>query len=269
MATGVKAAAFAGLLRLLIYGFTPLWSQGTLYQALYVMAILTMTLGNFVAIAQKNLKRMLAYSSIAHAGYILVGLTALAASSQYARLLPGTAGEMAMFSRGLSASSAVLFYLLGYTFMNLGAFGVIILVGREKAEGDTLNGFAGLARRRPALAAVMAICMFSLAGVPPFVGFAAKFYIFQSAISCRLYILAIIGVLNSVVSAYYYLRVLVVMYMEEEKVPMAGGAPLVSGAAAANALMAAVVVLMGVFPQPVLNLIDKVFSREMMDLIMH
>jgi NADH-quinone oxidoreductase subunit N len=270
MATGVKVAAFAGLVRLVIFAFIGLWGETILYNLIYVLAVLTMTLGNFVAIAQKNLKRMLAYSSIAHAGYLLVGITAVFASTQFAKYGGGTDGNLTVIYRGLSASSSILFYLMAYTFMNLGAFGVIAVVSRDKKQGDTLDGFSGLAGRRPAPAAVMAICMLSLAGVPPLAGFAAKFYVFQAAVGCHLYYLAVIGVLNSVVSAYYYLRVIVVMYMEPQK-----GAreerqrELVSGASLANVLMAAIVVAMGMFPRVVLKLISKVFSAEMIDLVVH
>ncbi len=256
MATGVKAAAFAALLRLTLAS-GPIWgADAPLLAVLTALAILTMSVGNFVAIAQKNIKRMLAYSSIAHAGYLLVGLTALVASVQYNNPQQVASGHFEM-ARQMSSSS-ILFYLLAYTFMNLGAFGVIVSVSREKKDGETLEGFAGLGFRRPGLAAIMAICMLSLAGIPPMVGFAAKFYVFQSAIANHLYLLAIIGVLNSVVSAYYYLRVLVVMYMQPEKIKPVTEKELVSGTSVSNIVMASAVILLGLFPQVAIDLAYQV-----------
>ena len=272
MATAVKAAAFAALCRLAMTAFSPLWTISPLYAVIYVLAVLTMTLGNFVAIAQQNLKRMLAYSSIAHAGYLLVGVTAMVAAGQFLdpAVVGGDPGFLAASNLIKNSASAILFYLLAYLFMNLGAFGVIVIVAAGRPGAETLAGFAGLAKRRPGLAAVMAICMLSLAGVPPLAGFAAKFYVFSAAVNCRLYILAVIGVLNSVVSAYFYLRVLVVMYMEPEPGPgpaLDQGAT--SSAAVVSVLMAAAVVMIGVFPNIVLPLIAEAFKSSMTDLIVH
>ena len=193
MIAGTKAAAFAALLRILMTALPALqpdWSR-----VLWVMAVLTMTVGNVVAIAQSNIKRMLAYSSIAHAGYILVALVA--------------ASRM--------GSGSVLFYLAAYTFMNLGAFAVIIALARHDGERVTIDDFAGLGLKYPFLGAAMALFMLSLAGIPPTGGFMGKFYIFSAAIQANYIGLAIIGVLNSVISVYYYLRVTVVMYMSQEK----------------------------------------------------
>jgi NADH-quinone oxidoreductase subunit N len=263
MATGVKAAAFAGLVRLGITALSPLWGLGPLYQIVAAAAILTMTLGNVVAIAQRNVKRMLAYSSIAHAGYLLVGVTALIASGQFATLLGGD--KMTAFALG--AVKPILFYLIAYTFMNLGAFGVIVVLGLEKNSGETLADFAGLGLRRPGLAAIMALCMLSLAGVPPLVGFAGKFYIFHAAVENRLYLLAIIGVLNSVVSAYYYLRVLVVMYMQPETEPLTRpGFGNASGAMVANIFMAALVVMSGLAPELILRFLSKALDIRALNL---
>lgn len=267
MATAVKAAAFAGLLRLMITAFTPLWGLETLYHVLWVVSVLTMTLGNFVAIAQKNLKRMLAYSSIAHAGYLLVAITTIVASGQYLGLMDFEQGFEETIKRVYPAASSILFYLCAYTFMNLGAFGLIVALAHEKKGGETLDDFSGLSIKRPGLAVVMAICMLSLAGIPPLVGFMGKFYIFQSAIRNRLFILAIIGVLNSVVSAYYYLRVVVVMYMEPEKVAFDGDKEKFSGVNVVVMAMAMVVVLMGVFPNKMLTLINTAFLPDMIELI--
>jgi len=159
-----------------------------------------MTVGNVVAIAQKNIKRMLAYSSIAHAGYILVG----------------------MIAGGNGGGASVLFYLAVYTFMNLGAFAVIIALSKKGEESFAIEDYKGIGFKYPLLAAAMAVFMLSLAGIPPTAGFIGKFYIFSSAINAGYIILAIIGVLNSVVSVYYYLRIVVFMYMEpaEKEYPL-------------------------------------------------
>jgi NADH-quinone oxidoreductase subunit N len=190
MIAGTKAAAFAAFLRILVTGLPLLQTDWT--RVLWVLAVLTMTVGNVVALAQSNIKRMLAYSSIAHAGYILVALV----------------------SASKLGSGSVLFYLAAYTFMNLGAFAVIIALARRDGEREVIQDYAGLGLKYPFLGAAMALFMFSLAGVPPTAGFMGKFYIFSAAIQSKYLGLAIIGVLNSVISAFYYLRVTVVMYME-------------------------------------------------------
>ncbi len=189
MSVGPKAAGFAAFLRVFLYALSSLqtdWSW-----VLWVLAVLTMTLGNIVAIAQKNIKRMLAYSSIAHAGYILVAMVA--------------ANELGVAS--------ILYYILAYAFMNLGAFAVVILYGRKGEENINISDYSGLASKYPLLALAMAIFMFSLAGIPPTAGFVGKFYIFSAAVKAGYIWLAIIGVLNSALSVYYYLRVTVMMYM--------------------------------------------------------
>ncbi len=189
MSVGPKAAGFAAFLRVFLYAFSSL--QADWVWILWVLAVLTMTLGNVVAIAQKNIKRMLAYSSIAHAGYILVAMVA--------------ADEL--------GTASVLYYILAYAFMNLGAFGVIILYGKRGEENINLSDYSGLASKYPLLAAAMALFMFSLAGIPPTAGFVGKFYIFSAAVKAGYLGLAIIGVLNSALSVYFYLRVTVMMYM--------------------------------------------------------
>jgi NADH-quinone oxidoreductase subunit N len=255
MATGVKAAAFAALVRIFITAFAPLWSQETLLAVLFVLAVLTMTLGNVTAIAQRNVKRMLAYSSIAHAGYLLVGVAALAGSGVP---LSG-AGMSTIFSSG----SSILFYLLAYTFMTLGAFGVLVALEREKQVAQTLDTLSGLSTRRPGLAALMAIFMFSLTGVPPFIGFAAKFYIIQSAVATELYVLSVIMVVNSAISAYYYLRILVVMYMQPGERLTITDPTLPIGTWVVNGVMAAAVLVIGVFPETVMPLIGQIFDKSM------
>jgi NADH-quinone oxidoreductase subunit N len=247
MATGVKAAAFAALVRIFITAFAPIWSQETLLVVLFVLAVLTMTLGNVTAIAQRDVKRMLAYSSIAHAGYLLVGVAALAASGVP---LSG-AGMSAIFSSG----SSILFYLLAYTFMTLGAFGVLVALEREKGVAQTLETLSGLSTRRPGLAALMAIFMFSLTGVPPFIGFAAKFYIIQSALASGLYVLAVIMVMNSAISAYYYMQPGERLTIVDPTVPF--------GTYVVNVVMAAAVLVIGVFPESVMPFLGEIFDKGM------
>jgi NADH-quinone oxidoreductase subunit N len=229
MSVGAKAAGFAAFLRVFLYSMSSL--QADWVWILWVLAVLTMTLGNLVAIAQKNIKRMLAYSSIAHAGYILVAMVA--------------ASEL--------STASILYYLLAYAFMNLGAFGVVILYGRKGEENILINDYSGMASKYPLLAAAMAIFMFSLAGIPPTAGFVGKFYIFSAAIKAGYIGLAIIGVLNSALSVYFYLRVTVMMYMRN---PEKEQAPLEMCPALVVALVIAVfgTLQMGIIPSQYLNL---------------
>ncbi len=191
MSAGAKAAGFAGLLRVgmgALPGVMPDWTH-----LLTVLAILTMTIGNVTAILQSNLKRMLAYSSIAHAGYVLLGVIA----------------------GGTDGYSAVLFYLAVYSVMNLGAFGVVSLMGRGTDERVRVQDMAGVGFRRPWMGAAMAVFMLGLAGIPPTAGFLGKFYLFRSALAEGHLMLVIVAVLNSVIAVYYYLRPVVVMYMTQ------------------------------------------------------
>ncbi len=190
--TGGKAAAFSAIIATLSVIFSGV-AHNIFEPYLAVIAVLSMVFGSIVALSQDNIKRMLAYSSIAHAGYMLIGL---AAGNQ-----EGVAG--------------VIFYLAAYTFMNLGAFGIVALIeGKEEANLD-INSYAGLASRSPFLAALLAVFMFSLAGIPPFAGFFGKYYVFISAIKAHLTWLAIVGVLSSVISVYFYLRIVVLMYFRD------------------------------------------------------
>ncbi|MEE8449000.1 MAG: NADH-quinone oxidoreductase subunit N [Thermodesulfobacteriota bacterium] len=191
MSVAPKAAGFAVFLRVLLVALPSARADWLII--ISVLAVLTMTLGNVAAIAQTNIKRMLAYSSIAHAGYILVALVA--------------GDEM--------GGSAVLFYLLVYSLMNLGAFGIVILLVTGGEERSRLSDFAGLATSHPVAAAAMALFMLSLTGIPPTAGFVGKFYLFSAAVNAGFIWLAIIAVLNSAVSVYYYLRVIIIMYMSE------------------------------------------------------
>jgi NADH-quinone oxidoreductase subunit N len=231
MATAVKVAAFGVLLRVLATVLHP--TAGLLYGAMWVLAVLTMTVGNVMAIVQSNIKRMLAYSSIAHAGYALVGVT-LATQAGY---------------------SAVLFYLLVYTLMTIAAFTVVSVLAKGGEERERIDDLAGLGSRRALLAVVMAIAMFSLAGIPGTAGFMAKFYVFRAAVEQgttlgepSLLWLAIVGVLNSALSLVYYLRVPLVMYMQE---PREGEAPDIPGAFEGLVLVAcaAAVLALGIWPE--------------------
>lgn len=191
MATGAKAAAFAALIS--VFMRTCNYVDANMNNVIAFVAAASMILGNVVAVAQTNIKRMLAYSSIAHAGYMLSGIAA------------GTPdGQM-----------GVLFYLLAYTFMNFGAFAVVSFVEKEDDKKLLLDDYAGLSKQNPTVAAMMAICMFALTGVPPFAGFFGKYYVFLAAVKANMTWLAIIGVLTSLVSASYYLRLVVIMYFRD------------------------------------------------------
>ena len=195
MSVGPKAAAFAALFRILIS--TAGFSANKIEMTIWIIAVLTMTVGNLVAIWQKNIKRMLAYSSIAHVGYLLIALVTIKQA-------------------GTLSSGSFLFYVFVYSFMNIGAFVVIMLAKREDGnERTNIEEFSGLGLSRPGLAFSMAIFMIALAGIPPTGGFVAKFYIFSAAIKSGFVWLAIIAVLNSVISVFYYLRIIVVMYMND------------------------------------------------------
>jgi NADH-quinone oxidoreductase subunit N len=232
MASGVKAAAFAALVRVYFMALGQLQIDWT--SIMWLVAFLTMTVGNIVAISQNNIKRMLAYSSIAHAGYLLIGFVA------------GT--DLAL--------SGILFYLLSYAFMNLGAFGVIALLGKKGEEYTEISDFAGMGLKYPMMGLVMAIFMFSMAGIPPTAGFMGKFYIFSAAIKSGFIWLAILGVINSIISIYYYLRVLVVMYFQdtEQEIIMPSPSPAI---VVALTLAAAGVMLMGVVPSYFWNIAQK------------
>jgi NADH-quinone oxidoreductase subunit N len=240
MAAGVKAAAFAFLTRgvLAMLAGTPYAIGGQLGGLLGLLAVLTMVVGNLFALPQRNVKRMLAYSSIAQAGYLLVGV--IAASTPAAR------------AQGLSA---VLVYLAAYAVTVIGAFAVLAVLERKEPTPDAtsadtwdISRFHGLAARRPWLAFAMAIFMLSLAGVPPTAGFVAKLSVFQAAASAKIWGLAVIGVLTSIMGVYYYLRVVVAMYMRpaEADEPVAAPATVV----VAIAVAALVVVVLGFAPDP-------------------
>jgi len=201
MSVGAKAAGFAALVRVFVLVF-PAFAQD-MTPILWVLSALTMILGNVVAIAQTNIKRLLAYSSIAHAGYILMALVPYGQKSIAA-----------------DAVASVLFYLVAYAFTNFAAWAVVIALERrasadEGSKGLDLEDYAGLGRKNPALAAVMTVAMLSFTGIPPTLGFMGKFFLFRTVIAGGYIGLALIGVITSLISAYYYLRVVVVMYMKE------------------------------------------------------
>ncbi len=229
MAVGVKAAAFAAFLRVFLVAFD--LTADKVNVALWVLAAATMTVGNLAAIVQPNIKRMLAYSSIAHAGYALVGMTAATPAGQ----------------------AAVLYYLLVYTFMNLGAFAVVILLVRDGEERVQIDDLAGLGYARPALGLAMTLFMLSLGGIPPTAGFMGKFFIFRAAIEAQYNWLVVLAVLNAVVSMYYYLRVVIVTYRSEPGVDLRAAAP--STACAAALLISAIAtLLLGIFPSAPLDI---------------
>jgi NADH-quinone oxidoreductase subunit N len=232
MSTGGKAAAVAGFM--LAFGPVLVATIPSLREVLALIAALSMILGNLIAIAQSGIKRMLAYSSIAHAGYILTGVVA------------GNA----------AGSNGVLFYLMSYTLMNIGAFGVVSILERRDGTLLTFDECAGMSSRAPWLAGLMALFMFSLAGIPPFAGFFGKYYVFAGAVEAGYTWLAITGVVMSVVSAYFYLRLVVLMYFKEGTGEVASMPPM--GAAALLAAAAAIVGF-GLFPSVLLNLTAHCF----------
>lgn len=233
MSAGTKCAAFAAMLRLLVLALPtirPIWLP-----VLAVLAALTMIVGNVGALSQTNVKRMLAYSSIGHAGYILLGI-------------------LAGNERG---TQAFLFYILAYALTNMGAFAVLIALEQRGESAWSLDDFAGLWHRRPLLASAMAIFMLSLAGVPPTMGFVGKFYIFAAAWEGGLAWLALIGVITSAISAFFYLRVVARMFMQEsvrEVQPL-----LDRGVAIGVGIAAIATMLLGLIPTPIFELVSNSF----------
>ncbi len=245
MSVTVKTAAFAALLRTLALGFGPDALAPLLRDVLWVLAALTMVVGNVMAVIQDNVKRLLAYSSIAHAGYLLIGV------------VTGTA----------EGYSAVVFYLVAYVFMNLGAFGVVVALAQQGRDCERIDSFAGLAETRPMLAGLMTLFMISLAGIPGTAGFMAKLTIFASAVNAGLVPLAILGVLMSVVSVYYYLRIPVLMYMREpgEEAPRA---ELKTGEGVVLGVCAVAVVWLGLVRIPLLGAVPMLdWARESVALL--
>ena len=228
MSTGVKAAAVAAFVRVFLSSLEPMITDWA--PVLWVIAAATMILGTVVGVAQTSLKRMLAYSSVAHGGYLLAGLVA-----------GNDVGK-----------AAILFYLAAYALTNLGAFGVIALLGTRERANDDLRDYAGLFKSHPALAVLMTFFLLSLGGFPPTAGFIAKWYVFSAAIGSGYYGLAIIGVLSSVVSVFFYLRIVVMMFMTDRdarQVP----APITTMAYVGLALSLAGVLYLGVLPTAIID----------------
>jgi NADH-quinone oxidoreductase subunit N len=230
MLVGPKAAGFAALIRVLIQAVPILANDWR--SVLWLVAILTMTLGNTVAVRQTNIKRMLAYSAIAQAGYLLVGIVA-----------HNPAGQ-----------AAVAFYLMVYTLMNLGAMSVVLSLSRQGDARVHLEDYAGLARSAPVPAAALSLFLISLAGIPLTGGFIGKFYLFGAALSEGFIGLVVIAVLNSVLSVYYYFRVMVYMYMREPADTQEPPATIPAPVMAVILIAAAGILVLGVFPGPAMNL---------------
>jgi len=228
MAGAAELAGVAVLVRVFLLAMPGLQVDwGLLF---WVLSVLTMTIGNIVAIAQDNIKRMLAYSTIAHMGYLLIG--------------PAVGSELGV--------AAVLFYSLAYACMTIGAFGMVILLARGTVRGDQIDDFSGLAQKSPLAAAAMLLFLISLTGIPPTGGFTGKFYLFAAAVEAGYIWLVLIAVINSAISLYYYMRVVMVMYMRE--LPPQGIAMRESPALYLGLfLAAAATLLLGIFPGPVLE----------------
>jgi NADH-quinone oxidoreductase subunit N len=252
MSTAGKAGAFAAMVLIFNLAFSPLRNIPSaavkMQTILGLLAIGSMFYGNITALSQTNVKRMLAYSSIAHAGYMLLGVAALSGEGAY----------------------AITIYLAVYTLMQLGAFGVVGMLEKENDGGLDLSDYSGLARRRPWLAFVMAVMMLSLAGIPPFAGFFGKYYLFTAAIRGGLTVYAILGVIASLISIYFYLRIIVLMYFREEPEGMPAVNVSSSGTAAIQvagtgsawaALIIASIALfvLGVLPMLLTNLSQNFF----------
>lgn len=245
MATAVKVAGFAALLRVTWAYFQ--WEELMFDRLCWVASVLTMTLGNIAALRQQNLKRMLAYSSIAHTGYALIPLTGF---SPY----------------GFGALSSIGFYLFAYIVMTIGAFAVVIALTGEGREKSDIEFLSGLSEKKPVLAAAMTLFMISLAGIPPTIGFFGKYYIFSHAIRSGFVVLVVIALINSVISVYYYLRPVVVMYFrratEDGGAPSLGGAlPLSNGVFSVIVLMLLAVGYFGLFPGDLLSFLDQTVGQ--------
>ena len=257
MAAGPKAAGFASFIRVFVFGLPFVVSasgavNGNLHQAwvntLVVMAILTMTLGNVVAIVQNNVKRMLAYSSIAHAGYALVGFVA--------------AGAAADPSQRNTAITSVVFYLLTYAVMNIGAFAVVQLIARNGDRRTAIEDYRGIGFESPVLAFSLSLFMLSLLGMPLTAGFMGKIMVFGAAIDQKYYGLVIVGVLNSAVSAYYYLRLIIVMFFGDRTI--AWSAPRIPASVAVALVITVLGVLyLGIFPGRVINALQTKIDSQL------
>ncbi len=237
LSVGPKIGAFALIIRLFAEALAPLQTDWN--AVVMVLAVLTMTLGNLVALTQDNVKRMLAYSSIAHTGYMLVGLAAYSAGQ-------------------LLGMEGLLFYLAAYMFMNMGAFAVIAALQRRQGVTSNLSTFAGLIRREPVLAILMSLFLLSLTGIPPTVGFFGKFYVILAAVDAGgwLTVVAVIMMLNAAIAAFYYLRVVVYMWMrdgDDEQAALPHGALVWTGLAVATVMT----IILGLFPEWLIGIVTS------------
>lgn len=240
MAVASKAASFGAFLRVFVEGLGGLKAN---WSAIFLLlCVATLVLGNIVALVQTNIKRMLAYSSIAHAGYALIGVVA-------AGMAGGPAG-------GANGIAAVMLYFVFYAFMTFGAFTIVAMLRKGGLDGDEIEDFTGLATRHPLAALLMLVFMVSLAGIPPTAGFIGKFYVFMSAVEAGLTWLAVLALVFAAISAYYYLRIVMVMYMREPVALTAASPRLVMSPALSIVLACAVagVLFFGVYPNPLVNL---------------
>jgi NADH-quinone oxidoreductase subunit N len=233
MSAGPKAAAFAMLLRILVVAFEPV--SGHWLPVLWISALATMIVGNFAALLQTNIKRMLAYSSVAHAGYVLVAIVANSGSGM----------------------AAVMFYMAAYALMNMGAFAVVTYFSRQGERYLEIDDLAGLASRQPATAALLSILLFSLIGVPLTGGFFAKFYVFKAAIESDLVWLTVLGLLTSAVAAFYYLRILVIMYMREPGESTEHLPPMPAGISFVLWVTALGTLVLGIYPSLILDFANR------------
>lgn len=233
MSAGPKAAAFAAVIRVLVVAFPE--SHPFLLKGLWVVAALTMTVGNVSALVQDDVKRMLAYSSIAHAGYVLVGLV----------------------SGDRLGGQAAMYYLFVYSLMNIGAFAIVMLLSEGEERGYAIENFRGVGFRYPVLGALMTVFLVSLGGIPPTAGFVGKFYLFSAAVKKGLILLTVIGVLNSAASVYYYLRVVVYMYMLPERAEEVRPRPVGVGVALALFIATVGVIALGIFPKGLLSFAES------------
>jgi NADH-quinone oxidoreductase subunit N len=254
MASTVMVAAFGAVLRVFWVALGNLdwdWSP-----VMWGVAILTMVVGSILAITQTDIKRMLAYSSIAHAGFLLIGVIAISVDKI------GADGQVAVkgLTQNAASLSAILFYLLVYGFTTVGAFAVVTMVRDAGGEAGHLSRWAGLGKRSPVLAGVFAFFLLAFAGIPLTSGFFGKYAVFQAAVAAGATPLVIVGVVTSAIAAFFYVRVIVLMFFNE---PAPDGPTIALpsvGTAAVVALAAAATVVLGVFPQPVLDLADKAAS---------
>lgn len=231
MAVGPKAAAFAAFYRVFAESLPAIASSWE--TLLYVISVLTMFIGNLGAIMQTNIKRLLAYSSVSHVGYIL----------------------MAVLAKNSLAGPGLLFYMLAYTFVIFGAFGVVIILGRKGNENLEIEGYSGLGFKHPVLALSMTVFLLSLGGLPPFAGFVAKFYIFSAALKEGFVYLVVIAVLNSAISFYYYLKVIVYMYMKEPVGEFRISPSPITVFVIALAVLGTL--QLGIFPDPIISLAQQ------------